>query len=31
MNKECACIKICIASKNFAKTLNMKREFDVTL
>jgi len=31
MNKEIACIMICIVSKNFAKTLDMKREFDVTV
>jgi len=29
MNKENACIMICIVSKNFAKTLYLKREFDV--
>jgi len=31
MNKESACTMICIVSKNFAKTLGLKREFDVTL
>jgi len=31
MNKEGVCIRTCIVSKNFAKTLDMKREFDVTM
>jgi len=30
MKKESACIIICIVSKNFAKTLDLKHEFDVT-
>ena len=31
MNKESACIMICIVSKNCAKTLDLKRESDVTV
>jgi len=31
MNKESACIMICIMSKNFAKTLHLKRELNVTV
>ena len=31
MNKESACIMVCIVSANFAKTLDLKCEFDVTL
>jgi len=30
MNKESAWTMICIVSKKFAKTLDLKREFDVT-
>jgi len=31
MNKQGACILMCIMLKNFAKTLDLKREFDVTV
>ena len=31
MNKESACIVMCIVSKNFAKALDLKREFDVAV
>ena len=31
MNKESACIMICIVSKKCAKTLDLKRKFDITL
>ena len=30
MNKEIVCMTICIVSKSFAKTLDLKLEFDVT-
>jgi len=30
MNKESACIMLCIVSKKSVKTLDLKREFDVT-
>jgi len=31
MNKESACIMKCVESKNFVKSLDLKREFDVTV
>ena len=31
MNKESACIMMCIVSNNFSKTLDLKREIDVIL
>jgi len=31
MNKESACIMMCVVLKNFAKMLDLKREFDLTV
>jgi len=31
MNKESACIVMCIVLKNFAKMLDLEREFDLTV